>query len=144
MRAFVQRVTYSSVKVEEENYFSEINAGFNVLLGVKKGDTTSDADYIIRKILALRVFSDNLGKMNLSIADISGSILLISQFTLYADTSRGNRPSFIGAGYDEGKELYEYVARELSKKTVLKCGIYGCDMLVTIHNDGPVSIMLES
>lgn len=145
MRAFVQRVKYSSVKVDEENYFKEIQGGFNVLLGVKKGDTRDDADRLIKKISSLRVFSDAEGKMNLSLKDVGGSILLISQFTLYADTSKGNRPSFIGAAcYEEGKSLYEYTARGLAEYAEVKCGIYGADMSVTICNDGPVSIMLES
>lgn len=143
MRAVVQRVTSSSVETGDVR--NGIGKGFNVLLGVAKGDTEADCDYICDKIANLRVFEDAEGKMNLSLSDIGGEILLISQFTLYGDARHGRRPSFIeAAGFEEGKVLYEYAVSRLSKDFTVKTGVYGADMKVTIVNDGPVTIMLDS
>ena len=144
MRAVVQRVKASSVRCGE--VFEEIQRGFNVLLGVGKEDTSKDAEYIASKISSLRVFEDPEGKMNLSLRDAGGDILLISQFTLMGDARHGARPSFIGAAaYEEGRILYEYTAQKLRENGfTVHTGVYGGDMEVTIVNDGPVTILLDS
>lgn len=144
MRAVVQRVTRSSVKCED--VYNEIGKGFNVLLGIEKGDTEKDADFIVNKLSGLRIFSDSDDKLNLSIKDIGGEILLISQFTLLGDARKGNRPSFIqAAGFDEGNTLYEYCLDKLMQNGItVKGGVYGGDMCVEIINDGPVTILLDS
>ncbi len=144
MKAVIQRVKHSSVKCED--VYNEIDEGFNVLLGVAAGDTVEDSEYIVHKIVNLRVFCDENGKMNRSIKDVNGEILLISQFTLLADTSRGNRPSFIGAAaFEDGRLLYEYTARLIKEEgVVVKKGVYGGDMCVEIINDGPVTIIIDS
>ena len=144
MRAVVQRVTYSSVEVDGE-IVGEINKGFNVLLGISKEDTEEDMKYIKDKIINLRVFSDENDKMNLSLLDIKGELLLISQFTLYGDARKGRRPNFMNAlGGEEAKKFYDKFI-EMMKETGLKVqtGIFGADMKVDIKNDGPVTIMLE-
>lgn len=145
MRAVVQRVTYSSVKVDGE-IVGEINKGFNVLLGISKEDTEEDMKYIKDKIINLRVFSDENDKMNLSLLDIKGELLLISQFTLYGDARKGRRPNFMNAlGGEEAKQFYDKFI-EMMKETGLKVqtGIFGADMKVDIKNDGPVTILLDS
>ena len=145
MRAVVQRVTYSSVEVEGE-IVGEINKGFNVLLGISKEDTEEDMKYIKDKIVNLRVFSDENDKMNLSLLDIKGELLLISQFTLYGDARKGRRPNFMNAlGGEEAKKFYDKFI-EMMKETGLKVqtGIFGADMKVDIKNDGPVTILLDS
>lgn len=145
MRAVVQRVTYSSVEVDGE-IVGEINKGFNVLLGISKEDTEEDMKYIKDKIINLRVFSDENDKMNLSLLDIKGDILLISQFTLYGDARKGRRPNFMNAlGGDEAKNFYDKFVN-MMKETGLKVetGIFGADMKVDIKNDGPVTILLDS
>ena len=145
MRAVVQRVTYSSVEVDGE-IVGEINKGFNVLLGISKEDTEEDMKYIKDKIINLRVFSDENDKMNLSLLDIKGELLLISQFTLYGDARKGRRPNFMNAlGGEEAKKFYDKFI-EMMKETGLKVqtGIFGADMKVDIKNDGPVSILLDS
>ena len=145
MRAVVQRVTYSSVKVDGE-IVGEINKGFNVLLGISKEDTEEDMKYIKDKIINLRVFSDENDKMNLSLLDIQGEVLLISQFTLYGDARKGRRPNFMNAlGGEEAKKFYDKFI-EMMKETGLKVqtGIFGADMKVDIKNDGPVTILLDS
>lgn len=145
MRAVVQRVTYSSVKVDGE-IVGEINKGFNVLLGISKEDTEEDMKYIKDKIINLRVFNDENDKMNLSLLDVKGELLLISQFTLYGDARKGRRPNFMNAlGGDEARKLYEKFI-EMMKDTGLKVqtGIFGADMKVDIKNDGPVTILLDS
>lgn len=144
MRAVVQRVSASSVKCEDN--YAEIKKGFNVLLGVQKGDTAKDADYIVSKISSLRVFEDEAGKMNLSLRDVGGEILLVSQFTLLGDVRHGARPSFISAAaYEEGRLLYEYTAQKLRENGFcVHTGVYGGDMEVTIVNDGPVTILMDS
>lgn len=145
MRAVVQRVTYSSVEVNGE-IVGEINKGFNVLLGISKEDTEEDMKYIKDKIINLRVFSDENDKMNLSLLDIQGELLLISQFTLYGDARKGRRPNFMNAlGGEEAKKFYDKFI-EMMKETGLKVqtGIFGADMKVDIKNDGPVTILLDS
>lgn len=144
MRLLIQRVSKASVKVEGE-CVGKINKGFLVFLGITHGDTKENVDYLVNKLYNLRVFEDENEKMNLSIKDINGEILIVSQFTLYADTSHGNRPSFINAAKpDEANELYEYFI-EKAKQTGLKieAGIFGADMKVELLNDGPVTILLE-
>lgn len=144
MRAVVQRVTYSSVEVNGE-IVGRINKGFNVLIGISKDDTEEDMNYIRDKIINLRVFSDENDKMNLSLLDIKGDILLISQFTLYGDARKGRRPNFMNAlGGDEAKNFYDKFVK-MMKETGLKVetGIFGADMKVSLINDGPVTIMLE-
>ena len=144
MRLLIQRVSKASVKVEGE-CVGKINKGFLVFLGITHGDTKDNVDYLVNKLYNLRVFEDENEKMNLSIKDINGEILIVSQFTLYADTLHGNRPSFINAAKpDEANELYEYFI-EKAKQTGLKieAGIFGADMKVELLNDGPVTILLE-
>ena len=145
MRAVVQRVTYSSVEVDGV-IVGEINKGFNVLLGISKDDTEEDMKYIKDKIINLRVFSDENDKMNLSLLDIKGELLLISQFTLYGDARKGRRPNFMNAlGGEEAKKFYDKFI-EMMKETGLKVqtGIFGADMKVDIKNDLPVTILLDS
>ena len=146
MKLVVQRVKNASVKVEGE-IKGEIGEGFLVLLGIKKGDTKKDLEYCAKKLVGLRVFKDNEDKMNLSIQDIDGEFLIISQFTLYGDTKKGNRPSFVMAedpiiANDMYEEFLEEV-RRLSGKKVEK-GVFGADMKVELLNDGPVTILIES
>ena len=144
MRLLIQRVSKASVKVEGE-CVGKINIGFLVFLGITHGDTKDNVDYLVNKLYNLRVFEDENEKMNLSIKDINGEILIVSQFTLYADTSHGNRPSFINAAKpDKANELYEYFI-EKAKQSGLKieAGIFGADMKVELLNDGPVTILLE-
>ena len=145
MRAIVQRVTNSSVEVDGK-IVGEINKGFNVLIGISKEDTVEDMQYIRDKVINLRVFSDEDDKMNLSLNDINGELLIISQFTLYGDARKGRRPNFMNAlGGEEAKKFYdEFII--LMKETGLKieCGVFGADMKVNIQNDGPVTILLDS
>lgn len=145
MKAVVQRVSNANVKVEGKTVGS-IDKGFVVLLGVGNNDNKEKADYLIKKITSLRIFRDEQDKMNLSLKDVNGEILIISQFTLFADCSRGNRPSFTNAGNPElANELYEYFIEEcknLGFKT--EHGIFGADMKVSLTNDGPVTIILEN
>lgn len=146
MRAVVQRVTSSKVSVDEKTV-GEIGKGFNVLLGVVEGDTDEQAILLAGKIARLRVFEDENGKMNLSVNDVGGEILAISQFTLCADCKKGNRPSFtLSAAPDEANRLYELFCSELSANGVrnVEKGIFGADMAVDIANDGPVTIMLDT
>lgn len=146
MRAVVQRVTSSKVSVDGKTV-DEIGKGFNVLLGVVEGDTDEQAILLAGKIARLRVFEDENGKMNLSVNDVGGEILAISQFTLCADCKKGNRPSFtLSAAPDEANRLYELFCSELSANGVrnVEKGIFGADMAVDIANDGPVTIMLDT
>ena len=143
MKAVIQRVLSASLKVDGE-LISEIGRGYVIFLGVGKGDTESDADYYIKKIPPLRIFEDENGKINKSIKEVSGEILLVSQFTLYADASHGNRPSFIEAESPErAKELYTYVAEGLRKfGIIVKLGVFGADMKIEQVNDGPFTLLL--
>jgi len=145
MRAVIQRVTSSQVTVDGE-VVGKIGRGFNVLIGVEKGDTEADGQYIASKISGLRVFEDGEGKMNLSVHDIGGEILAISQFTLLADGRKGRRPSFIQAELPgEADRLYRYVCQLLEDDGLkVERGIFQADMQVEIHNDGPVTILLDS
>ena len=139
MRALVQRVASASVSVDGE-LVSEIGRGLVVLLGVRRGDGPEDADRIARKLLALRVFEDPQGRMNLSVADVGGEVLCVSQFRLYAAARTGNRPSFVEAAPPEDAEpLYERVRAVLAAKG----GTFGARMRVELVNDGPVTLMLE-
>ena len=145
MRVVVQRVTSSSVKVDGK-VIGSINSGFNVLLGICKDDTIEDLKYIKDKIINLRVFQDESDKMNLSICDVKGEILAISQFTLYGDCRKGRRPNFMEAmGGDDAKALYDKFV-EMLKESGLKIetGEFGANMKVEINHDGPVTILLES
>lgn len=145
MRAVVQRVKNASLRVEGE-LVSEIGVGLVVFFGVKVGDGERGADYIAKKIAALRIFEDGAGKMNLSVRDVGGEVLFVSQFTLYGDASHGNRPSFTEAERPERAEpLYEYAAEKLAAQGVsVKRGIFGADMKIEQLNDGPVTILLDS
>ena len=144
MKAVIQRVISANLKVDG-NLISEINAGYVIFLGVKKGDTKENADFFIKKIPTLRICEDENGKTNKSIVDTNGEILLVSQFTLYGDTSHGNRPSFIEAeGPEKANELYEYVLDGLLKQgLVVKKGVFGADMKIEQINDGPFTVILE-
>lgn len=145
MRFVIQRVTEASVMVDGQ-VLGEIGKGFLVLIGVGKDDTTKEADRLVKKMTGLRIFEDENGKTNLSLSDVGGSLLLISQFTLYADCRKGNRPSFINAGDpDHANELYEYVIQECKKAVPdVQRGQFGADMKVRLCNDGPFTIVLDS
>ena len=144
MRAVIQRVSRAKVVIEGKTA-GEIQKGYVVLLGVEDTDTEADLDYILDKTIGLRVFEDDGGKMNLSITDVQGSILLISQFTLYGDARHGRRPSFIKAARPEtAKPLYENAIDRLSLRVPVQTGEFGADMQVELVNDGPVTILLES
>lgn len=145
MKIVVQRVARAEVKVNDEE-ISKINQGFLVLLGITHNDTKDQADYLAKKLCNLRVFSDENGKMNLGLKDINGELLIVSQFTLYADCSSGNRPSFINAARPETAEkLYEYFCNKCEEYGVkVKKGIFGADMKVSLLNDGPVTIIIEN
>ncbi|MBQ2702145.1 MAG: D-tyrosyl-tRNA(Tyr) deacylase [Clostridia bacterium] len=144
MKAVVQRVKKTTLSVEGE-LISEIPFGLAVFLGIKIGDTEKEADYLMKKIASLRVFEDENGKMNLSVKDVGGEVLLISQFTLYGDCSHGNRPSFTLAERPARAEpLYEYAVNALSLHDVtVKKGVFGADMKIEQYNDGPVTVLLE-
>ena len=144
MRAVVQRVKKTALRVDGE-LISEIPFGLTVFLGVKTGDTEKEAAYIAKKVAGLRIFEDENGKMNLSVKDVGGEVLLVSQFTLYGDATKGNRPSFTLAERPEIAEpLYEYAVKELSSYGVtVKKGVFGADMKIEQNNDGPVTILLE-
>ena len=144
MKFVVQRVKNSKVEVENK-VVGKIDNGFLVLIGITHTDTKEIADYLVKKLINLRVFEDENRKMNLSLEDINASILLVSQFTLYADCSGGNRPSFTEAAKpDFANELYEYIISECKKKVdKVETGIFGADMKVSLLNDGPVTIILE-
>lgn len=145
MRAVVQKVSSSKVTVDGE-VIGQINQGLLVLLGVTHDDTSKDVDYMVDKVTNLRIFEDENGKMNLSLKDIKGEILAVSQFTLYGDARKGRRPNFMNAlGGEEAKKFYDKFI-EMMKETGLKVqtGIFGADMKVDIKNDGPVTILLDS
>ena len=145
MRALIQRVRHGSVSIEGK-LKAEIGRGFVILVGVGRGDDSSDVAYLARKTAGLRVFSDEDGKLNLSAKDINAELLVISQFTLYANCKRGNRPSFEQAAPpDIANDLYEqYIAALRAEGLQVSTGTFQADMLVNIENDGPVTIMLES
>jgi len=144
MKALIQRVLHASVKVDGK-ITGQIEQGFLVLLGVQKGDEKANADFLSKKICNLRIFEDENGKMNKSILDIGGKMLVVSQFTLCGDTSRGNRPGFDNAALpDEANKLYEYFSDMVRLNGIeVQNGIFGADMQVELLNDGPVTFMLE-
>ena len=145
MKFVIQRVTHASVTVDRD-VLGKIEKGFMVLIGIEDSDTQTVADKMISKMLGLRIFEDEEGKMNLALKDVGGGLLLISQFTLYADCKKGNRPSFVKAGKpDMAEPMYEYIiekCREQIKNT--QKGQFGADMKVELLNDGPVTIVLDS
>ncbi|MBS7335265.1 MAG: D-tyrosyl-tRNA(Tyr) deacylase [Eubacteriales bacterium] len=144
MRAVVQRVDRASVTIDG-NVNGKIEKGFMVLMGIDEKDEQKDLDYICDKLMGLRIFEDEEGKMNRSIIDAGGSILLISQFTLYGDARKGKRPSFIRAARPEKAiPLYEAAIAKLSEKVHVETGIFGAEMKVELVNDGPVTILLDS
>ena len=145
MKFVIQRVKQASVKVEG-SVIGEIEKGYLVLIGVSDKDTEAVADKVIKKMIGLRIFEDAEGKTNLSLADVGGSLLLVSQFTLYANCKKGNRPSFIEAGApDKANQLYEYIIEESKKSvSVVQTGRFGAEMEVSLINDGPFTILLDS
>ena len=144
MKIVLQRVKNASVTVDGE-LISEIGVGYLILIGVSDTDAKADAERLARKIAALRIFEDENGKINRDINDVGGSALVVSQFTLYADCKKGNRPSFVNAGKpDFANEMYLYFADELRKYiSDVKTGVFGADMKVSLLNDGPFTLTLE-
>ena len=145
MKFIVQRVCSAACRVDDE-VTGSIQKGFMVLIGISDSDTKEIADKMIKKLIGLRIFEDSEGKTNLSLQDVAGSLLLISQFTLYANCRKGNRPSFIGAGKpDMAKELYNYIVDNCKKQVpIVEQGIFGADMKISLVNDGPFTIILDS
>lgn len=145
MRAVVQRVKNASVKIDDE-ITSEIGNGLLVFLGVKPDDTEIDRDYIINKVTNLRIFEDENGKMNLSVKDIDGEILVVSQFTLYGDCRKGRRPSFVRAGDPKEAEIVynDFISHITREPLKVKTGVFQAEMDINLINDGPVTILLDS
>lgn len=145
MRFLIQRVTGASVTIDGQKT-GEIGRGFAVLIGISETDTKEIADKMIRKLINMRIFEDAEGKTNLGLADVGGNLLLISQFTLYADCKKGNRPSFIhAAGAKEGEALYDYIVDRCRESYPnLQTGSFGADMKVSLVNDGPFTVILDS
>lgn len=145
MKFVIQRVTSASCRVDN-NITGEINKGFLVFIGVSEDDTKEIADKMTKKLIGLRIFEDENGKTNLSLKDVDGELLLISQFTLYADCKKGYRPSFIRAGKpDMANEMYEYIISKCKEEIpVVASGIFGADMKISLLNDGPFTIILDS
>ncbi len=145
MRAVVQRVKNTTLSVDGE-LISEIPFGLVVFLGVRTGDTEKQAVRLMKKVAGLRIFEDENGKINLSVQDVKGEVLLVSQFTLYGDATKGYRPSFtLAARPEQAEPLYEYAIRELASYGIpVKRGVFGADMQISQHNDGPFTILLES
>ena len=144
MKLVIQRVSEASVAIDGETK-GQIGRGFKVLIGVGQEDTKETADKYIKKMIALRIFEDENGKTNLSLKDVDGQLLLISQFTLYANCKKGNRPSFIEAGApDQAEALYEYIVEECKKAVpIVETGEFGADMKVSLTNDGPFTVILD-
>ena len=144
MKIVVQRVKQAQVSIEGQVY-SQIKQGLLLLVGVGPEDQAEDLDYAVRKLVNMRIFSDAEGKMNLSVKDIEGEILSISQFTLFADTKKGNRPAFTGAAKpDMAEAFYQDLNRKLAKEIPVETGVFGADMQVELINDGPVTIILDT
>ncbi len=145
MKFVIQRVTHAEVR-SDGNKLGEIDKGFMVLIGISNSDTTETADRMIKKMLGLRIFEDEQGKTNLSLDAVGGSLLLVSQFTLYANLKKGNRPSFIEAGEPKmAEKLYEYIIKKCKESTLrVERGSFGADMKITLTNDGPFTIILDS
>ncbi len=145
MKFVIQRVTHASCTVDEK-ITGQIDQGFLVLIGISDSDTREIADKMIKKLIGLRIFEDSEGKTNLSLHDVCGSLLLISQFTLYADCKKGNRPSFIRAGKpDMANNMYEYILERCKTEIpVVERGIFGADMKISLLNDGPFTVILDS
>lgn len=145
MKIVIQRVAHSNVKVDNE-IVGEIKQGLMLLIGIQEDDNEEDANWLVQKILNLRIFSDEEGKLNRSILDIKGELLCISQFTLLADYKKGNRPSFIKAAKPEvAIPLFEYIKTEFAKSGLrVESGVFGADMQVSLQNDGPVTIVMDS
>ncbi len=146
MRIVIQRVSEASVRIDNE-LVGQVDAGMMILLGIEEADDQSDADWLVQKVLGLRIFSDDEGKMNRSIAEINGRFLVVSQFTLHASTKKGNRPSYIRAARPEHAiPLYEYFVHQLGilSNTTIETGKFGADMKVSLLNDGPVTIHMDS
>lgn len=145
MKFVIQRVTECSVTVDGK-VIGAIGKGFLVLIGAGREDTRANADALVKKMIGLRIFEDANGKTNLSLKDVDGSLLLVSQFTLYANCKKGNRPSFIEAGApDKAEALYEYIIRECRKSVPnVRTGQFGAEMQVSLVNDGPFTILLDS
>lgn len=144
MKVVIQRVKHASVTIDEKLY-SNICNGILILVGFTHGDNEDKINKMVNKIVNLRIFEDNNNKMNLNIKDVDGSILSVSQFTLYADTKKGNRPSFVSAlNYNEAEKLYDIFNKKLSESIEnVKTGIFGSDMKVELLNDGPITILME-
>ena len=145
MKFVIQRVKEASCTVDG-NITGQINKGFCVLIGVSNEDNREIADKMIKKLIGMRIFEDENGKTNLALKDVDGSLLLISQFTLYADCKKGNRPSFINAGNPElANNLYQYIISQCKKEIpIVEQGIFGADMKISLINDGPFTIVLDS
>lgn len=145
MKFVIQRANHAEVKVDG-TIVGQINKGFLVFIGVNQTDTKEIADKMIRKLIGMRIFGDENGKTNLALKDVGGELLLVSQFTLYADCKKGNRPSFTDAGPAEmANEMYEYIISECKKEIpVVEKGVFGADMKITLENDGPFTIVLDS
>lgn len=145
MRFVIQRVAESSVTVDNQ-VIAQISKGFLVLIGINREDTVEKADKMVKKLLGLRIFEDENGKTNLDLKSVGGSLLLVSQFTLYADCKKGNRPSFINAGEPHmANELYEYIIKLCRQEIpVVETGKFGADMKIALLNDGPFTVILDS
>ena len=146
MKILIQRVSHASIEVEDTLH-AQIKSGLLIFLGIEKDDDSSDVDYLVGKSAALRIFNDPDGKMNLSIQDVGGEALIVSQFTLHASTKKGNRPSYVKAARPEHAiPLYEYFIQKMNLELPekVKSGVFGADMKIQLLNDGPVTIMIDS
>ncbi len=146
MKILIQRVSHASIEVEDTMH-AQIKSGLLIFLGIDKDDDSSDVDYLVSKSAALRIFNDLDGKMNLSIQDVGGEALIVSQFTLHASTKKGNRPSYVKAARPEHAiPLYEYFIQKMNLELPekVKSGVFGADMKIQLLNDGPVTIMIDS
>ena len=146
MKILIQRVSHASIEVDDTLH-AQIKSGLLIFLGIEKDDDSSDVDYLVSKSAALRIFNDPDGKMNLSIQDVGGEALIVSQFTLHAGTKKGNRPSYVKAARPEHAiPLYEYFIQKMNLELPekVKSGVFGADMKIQLLNDGPVTIMIDS